>query len=313
MRTFRIPAIVLSIVLQIAPVCKNVWLNPSAQSAFAIIFRWAAGGAIAAGTMDAVSGASAMFTSKTNALGTNGLPFKFIITLANIGSDSGTTFAAVPLPAGLTVSNHGTVPIHGVIQGTPTQTTNNMKVRLAATFRGSSITTNLYLTILPAEIGPAGPAITTPPTPQVVTAGQTATFTVLASGDALTYQWKKDGNNLNGQTASTLTLNNARMSQVGDYSVGVTNAGGGLVSSSAHLTVNLPAPPQVGLPSATGGQFLFTFSPVVGLTNTVLTSTGALGGWTTWTNIPPPATSDPIQLTDPLSDPAKVYEVQVQP
>ncbi|MBI3828673.1 MAG: PKD domain-containing protein, partial [Planctomycetes bacterium] len=43
------------------------------------------------------------------------------------------------------------------------------------------------------------PAITTQPANQTVTAGQTATFTVVASGTApLTYQWKKNGANIAG-------------------------------------------------------------------------------------------------------------------
>ena len=54
---------------------------------------------------------------------------------------------------------------------------------------------------------PAAPSITTQPANQSVVAGQAATFTVTATGSApLTYQWKKNGNNMDGATSSTYTL-----------------------------------------------------------------------------------------------------------
>ena len=49
------------------------------------------------------------------------------------------------------------------------------------------------------------PTITTQPVNQTVTAGQTATFTVVAGGTApLSYQWQKNGVNIAGATASEL-------------------------------------------------------------------------------------------------------------
>lgn len=50
------------------------------------------------------------------------------------------------------------------------------------------------------------PAITTQPASLTVTAGNPATFTVVASGTApLSYQWQKDGAALTGATSSTYT------------------------------------------------------------------------------------------------------------
>ncbi len=52
----------------------------------------------------------------------------------------------------------------------------------------------------------AAPTITTQPGNQTVTAGQTATFTVVATGTApLTYQWQKNGVNVSGATAASYT------------------------------------------------------------------------------------------------------------
>src|SRR4029077_16243253 len=59
---------------------------------------------------------------------------------------------------------------------------------------------------LTVNAAPAGPSITTSPTNQTVTAGQTATFTVVAAGTApLSYQWQKNGVNIAGATATSYT------------------------------------------------------------------------------------------------------------
>src|ERR1700758_5830485 len=50
------------------------------------------------------------------------------------------------------------------------------------------------------------PSITTQPANQTVMAGQTATFTIVATGTApLTYQWQKNGANIAGATSSSYT------------------------------------------------------------------------------------------------------------
>ncbi len=50
------------------------------------------------------------------------------------------------------------------------------------------------------------PTITTPPANQTVTAGQTASFSVVAAGTApLSYQWQKNGANIAGATSSSYT------------------------------------------------------------------------------------------------------------
>src|SRR2546421_9918059 len=50
---------------------------------------------------------------------------------------------------------------------------------------------------------PVAPAITTQPASQMVSVGQTATFTVAATGTApLRYQWQKNGTAIGGATAA---------------------------------------------------------------------------------------------------------------
>jgi hypothetical protein len=55
-----------------------------------------------------------------------------------------------------------------------------------------------------------------------------------------TYQWKKGGVNLTGQTNQTLTLTNCGGGDVATYTVGVSNVAGGVVSSGALLSLFTP-------------------------------------------------------------------------
>lgn len=87
--------------------------------------------------------------------------------------------------------------------------------------------------------GGAAPVITTQPASQTVNAGANVTFTVVAAGSSLTYQWKKDGLNLAiaGATTATLTLNNVTSLDAGQYTVVVSNSGGSTTSAAATLRV----------------------------------------------------------------------------
>ena len=61
---------------------------------------------------------------------------------------------------------------------------------------GDSTSSAATLTVNPAAVAPT---ITTQPANQTVTAGQTATFAVVAAGTApLSYQWQKNAVNITG-------------------------------------------------------------------------------------------------------------------
>src|SRR6202795_2567464 len=51
----------------------------------------------------------------------------------------------------------------------------------------------------------SAPAITIQPSDQTVSVGQTATFTVAASGATLSYQWQRSGSPIAGATAASYT------------------------------------------------------------------------------------------------------------
>jgi hypothetical protein len=87
---------------------------------------------------------------------------------------------------------------------------------------------------------PVAPTITTQPANQTVTAGQTATFSVVAAGTApLTYQWQKNGSVISGATAASYTTPVTTTADSGElFRAVVSNSAGNVTSNSASLTVN---------------------------------------------------------------------------
>jgi Immunoglobulin I-set domain len=85
---------------------------------------------------------------------------------------------------------------------------------------------------------PGAPEITQQPQGRVINAGESATFTVIATGAAtLTYQWYFNGSTINSAVEATLTA-----SEAGQYWVLVSNAVGHELSQIATLTVNSGEP-----------------------------------------------------------------------
>jgi len=88
----------------------------------------------------------------------------------------------------------------------------------------------------PLPTGDIPPAIVTQPVSTSAVEGQSASFTVNATGSALGYIWTYNGKVRPGSTA-TLTLNNLRLSDAGTYACFVFNSAGSVQSSNATLTV----------------------------------------------------------------------------
>lgn len=267
MKTLRIPTLVLAAFLQLVPICRTVCTSPAANSAFAIIFRWAVGATALIG-FDAVSSASTAVAidSPSTATGAVGSPFLFFITLSGgVKNDPGSLVIAVPLPDGLTnytVDGSSQTPpdVYGVIAGTPTTAVNNFIVNLAAsnpnytTNSGPPILSTLSLTILPS----ATPVIlSNQPVSVTIPLGSNVNFSITAGGTPpLTYQWFRGNTNISnrivGATNSAYTLINAQITNNADnYIVRVVGPGGNVTSSNAVLTVNGPPAITADLAGAT--------------------------------------------------------------
>jgi len=99
----------------------------------------------------------------------------------------------------------------------------------------NSITTNqLSETILKY----LKPEITTPPQPATVYPDSNASFSVAAEGKYLTYQWRRNGADLPGETNATLTITDANATlHEGNYTVTVSNDFGNVESETASFSV----------------------------------------------------------------------------
>jgi hypothetical protein len=108
---------------------------------------------------------------------------------------------------------------------------------------GQSTTTHLETISMSGTGVPVGPSITTQVASQTVTVGQTATFSVAASGEApLSYQWQKNGMAISGATSATYTTPVTTTSDSGSqFSAVISNSTRSVTSDTATLTVTASA------------------------------------------------------------------------
>src|ERR1700730_3518178 len=102
---------------------------------------------------------------------------------------------------------------------------------------GSAISNPATLTV---SAGSAAPSITQPPANQPGTAGNTAIFSVVATGsDPLAFQWQRNGTAITGATSAGYTTPAPALSDnAAKFRVLVSNSAGNAASDEATLTVN---------------------------------------------------------------------------
>lgn len=164
--------------------------------------------------------------------------------LAFYTTSSGTT-------GGITTGNLNGVFIY--LRGTPTAAGSaSMTIQAVNTVPAPTRRIDFPYTVNVTGAVVAVPTITAQPASVSVAAGGTATFSVTATGTALTYQWQKDNVNIAGQTTATLSLPGVQASSAGSYTVVVANGGGSVTSSAATLTVTAGEPPLPPPPPPSG-------------------------------------------------------------
>ena len=85
--------------------------------------------------------------------------------------------------------------------------------------------------------------ISVQPTSKTKCTGSSVAFSVTATGGGtLTYQWKKDGQNVSGANAATLTINNLKPTDLGNYAVEVTGTCETILSDVAVLKMTNDVP-----------------------------------------------------------------------
>ncbi|WP_247235664.1 T9SS type A sorting domain-containing protein [Telluribacter sp. SYSU D00476] len=148
-------------------------------------------------------------------------------------------------------------------------------------------------------------SIQTGPVAQAKCAGESVTFSVAAQGDGLTYQWRRNGNNIAGATAATYTVPNVSAAHAGSYEVVITGHCNSVTSSAAALSLKQPATIQtqpVSQTRCTGEAVTFTVVAVGdGLTYQWRKGGTAIAG----------ATSATYTLPDASASDAGTYDVVV--
>src|SRR6266436_2728932 len=112
------------------------------------------------------------------------------------------------------------------------------------------------------QVRASPPSITTQPASETVTAGQSATFTVTASGTApLSYRWQKNKTNITGATSSSYTTPATTTADNNStFDVVVSNAAGSVTSNAATLLVNPPSSISIITNSLPAGQMQAAYS-----------------------------------------------------
>lgn len=141
---------------------------------------------------------------------------------------------------------------------------------------------------IPTGCASTAPSITTEPADKTACSGSSGSFTVVATGTTLTYQWRKgttaltNGGNISGATTATLTINPVSSSDAAtNYNVVVTGAiSPAVTSTDANLVVNpLPA-------AAAGSNVTICINA-----STVLGAAAVVGSTYSWTSSPAGFTS----------------------
>ena len=158
----------------------------------------------------------------------------------------------------------------GNVSGSSSRTLTLTNLTIADAAMYSVVVSNVYGAVTSAGAGLevifSPPYVISGPEAQAVLVGATATFSVEAAGDALTFQWQEngtnlmDGGNISGSATPTLTLASVTVTNAGTYSVIVSNALDVLSSPSAALTVlpvNPPGTSLTSLGSFSGGTVPF--------------------------------------------------------
>ena len=147
--------------------------------------------------------------------------------------------------------------------------------------------------------------VTTPPSDQTDCPGIPASFTVIATGTGLSYQWYNSTGAISGQNGASLNLGPASSANAGTYSVVVSDICGDKVTNSVTLTVNtnvvvtIPPANSTNCPGTTA-SFSVTAS-----------GTGLTYQWYENTNLLAGQTSNTLTLTNVTATNADTYSVVV--
>ena len=228
--------------------------------------------------LEAITGALTNLRVSTGSLPSGQVGTAYSVSLTATGGTAPYSWSPWgTLPNWLTLTNSG------VLSGTPAAAgTTTLAIQVSDSLIRTAYAT-LTLTINPPAVVP--PSITTQPASQTVTAGQSATFSVAASGTApLSYQWRKNGTAISGATSASYTTPATTTADNGaQFTVVVSNSAGSVTSNAATLTVNA----AVGALSVTPSSLSFNYGSSVPPAQSIsVNATGIALSYTAASSVP---------------------------
>ncbi len=153
---------------------------------------------------------------------------------------------------------------NGCSTGTNTNSTRPLRL-MALKLSDFNITSSNYANVAFLKISPSGiadyafvayngesftipaPTVTAQPSSQIIctSSSNNVTFSVTASSSTTpTYQWKKNGTNINGATSSSYTITGVTASDAGAYVCEISNSAGTILSDPAYLNTYISVQPE---------------------------------------------------------------------
>lgn len=230
---------------------KGIWFYVGNPNATATTSLTIGGNAIVDAKSGGISATQDMsqFDTTINTTGSNG-------GIVWNGKD-GTVYGDVTLQDELSIESGETLTIP---EGAKLDCNNNL------TNNGTIVNAGGTLSGTPSGSGTVvnAPTIGTQPASQSVTVGETAEFSVIATGENLSYQWQQktsssDWADIQNETSATYAITNTAIDMSGtQYRCVVSNSAGSVTSSAATLTVNAATVPVTGVSLDKTTLYLYT-------------------------------------------------------
>ncbi|MBI3881787.1 MAG: immunoglobulin domain-containing protein [Verrucomicrobia bacterium] len=301
-----LPALVLSLALQCAPLCRQFLATCAGPgSPLSIVLRWTAGAVAVLGSCHAVSGATTYINSAPTKSAVNGTKFNYTITTAGYAAYS---WGATNLPPNfMLVNNHLTNSTPNVLA--PPGVYSVYLRAFEGLYQDGGATPWFTLTLTITGTYNA-PVITVPPQNVITLEDTSAQFAASVTGvTPLTFKWFKDGTPLGGSPSTNYNIPVVTPDLGGVYTLIVTNAYGA-ATNGAGLTV-IRKPQLTVVPNPPSQVMLqFNYDPNGVYSLEYCDKPGATN-WQFWQDITGVPYSTIMQIPAPLNTTSRYYRVRM--